>query len=254
MKTVEIFWTGGYDSTFRICQLSRMNVIIQPYYLSDKRQSEDNELGAIKIITDKLRNNKETKAVLMDIIYLSKDDRKKDESIKQAYKRLYKQDFMGSQYEWLGVFALEHKGIEMSIHKDDKSIELISKHGRLKTEKGDEGGYYVLDHENSEEDCVTVFGNLHFPLASYTKLEMKEEYEKMGLGDIIDDTWFCFSPINGKPCGKCNPCTYTIEEGMAYRFSPEALRRYRIRKTPPVRALRSVKATVTKMRKKGKSK
>lgn len=58
---------------------------------------------------------------------------------------------------------------------------------------------------------------------------MKDEYEKMKLSDIIDDTWFCFNPINGKPCGYCNPCKYTIEEGMSYRFSKEALKRYKKR-------------------------
>ena len=137
---------------------------------------------------------------------------------------------MGSQYEWLGVFALEHKGIEISIHKDDKAIELISKHGKLKKVTDDIGDYYIIDESSSSKDCITLFGNSHYPLADLTKLQMKEQYQALGLSDIIDDTWFCFTPINGKPCGRCNPCKYTIEEGMAYRFSKEALRRYYLHK------------------------
>ena len=236
LKKIEIFWTGGYDSTFRICQLSRKKVIIQPYYLSDKRKSETNELNAIKTVTNKLRNNKDTKAIIRDIIYVSMDERLSDKKVTDAFHNLLKQDFMGSQYEWLGIFALNHKGIEMSIHKDDKAIELISKHAKLKKIQDELGNYYVIDKDKSSKDCVTLFGNLHFPLAHYTKLQMKEEYEKMNLSDIIDDTWFCFTPIDGKPCGCCNPCKYTIEEGMSYRFSKDALKRYKRRKSILFRA------------------
>ena len=55
-KIVEIFWTGGFDSTFRIVQLSRCNVTIQPYYISDNRKSEKNELKAIEQITNILND------------------------------------------------------------------------------------------------------------------------------------------------------------------------------------------------------
>jgi len=249
-STIEIFWTGGYDSTFRMCQLARKDIIIQPYYLSDKRKSESNELNAIKTITNKLKNNKDTKAIINDIIYVSMDERLENKEITQAFNNLLKQDFMGSQYEWLAIFALKHKGIEMSIHKDDKAIELIAKHGKLKLESSDEGQYYVIDKKNSEKDCITLFGNFHFPLADYTKLEMKKEYEKMKLLEIINDTWFCFTPINDKPCGCCNPCIYTIEEGMAERFSEEALKRYKKHNTLLFKFLRKTKKNIKKIIKK----
>ena len=76
---------------------------------------------------------------------------------------------------------------------------------------------------------------------------MKEEYEKMKLSDIIDDTWFCFNPINGKPCGYCNPCKYTIEEGMSYRFSNEALKRYKKQKKILFRIVGKVKKIIKKI-------
>ena len=49
-KEFEVMWTGGFDSTFRICQLSRMDVVITPYYLCNNRPSEPNELNAINTI------------------------------------------------------------------------------------------------------------------------------------------------------------------------------------------------------------
>ena len=34
---VYVFWTGGYDSTFRICQLLvRYKTAVQPVYITDK--------------------------------------------------------------------------------------------------------------------------------------------------------------------------------------------------------------------------
>lgn len=238
---VSIFWTGGYDSTFRVCQLSRKNVIITPYYLSDNRASEQMELKAIDLIRDKLINNPNTIAAINPLQYVSKDSRKTDDRITQAFNKLLKQDFMGSQYEWLGVFALEHQGIELSIHKDDKAIALINKHGALKLQEDEYGTYYVVDTSKSSQELITLFGNQRFPLADYTKVQMKQEYISMGLADIIDDTWFCHTPIDEKPCGICNPCRYTIEEGMPERFSEEALMRYKRQNSAFYKCLRKTK-------------
>lgn len=39
-EVINVLWTGGYDSSFRIVQLSKNKVTIQPYYLSDNRKCE----------------------------------------------------------------------------------------------------------------------------------------------------------------------------------------------------------------------
>ena len=87
------------------------------------------EIKAINVIRDKLINNPNTIATLNPLKYVSKNERKNNDDITCVFNKILKQDFMGSQYEWLGVFALEHPGIELSIHKDDKAIALIQKHG-----------------------------------------------------------------------------------------------------------------------------
>ena len=56
---------------------------------------------------------------------------------------------------------------------------------------------------------------------------MKDFFVRHNYVDIMKTTWFCHSPINGKPCGKCNPCKGVVEEGMAERLDEEALERYR---------------------------
>lgn len=53
--------------------------------------------------------------------------------------------------------------------------------------------------------------------------------EKHGFDDIMEETWFCHTPTkDGKPCGMCNPCKYTREEGLGRRGpNPSLYRRTR---------------------------
>lgn len=230
-NTVEIFWTGGYDSTFRMLQLSMKPVMIQPYYCSDNRKSEQNELSAMAVITKLLSERPTTRAVMKPLIVIPAAERIVDERISSTWTRVRETDFFGTQYDWLARFATAHPGIELSVHKDDKAILLIEKYGKLKLMEDDMvGSYYILDQDNSSADMNTLFGNYRFPLAAYTKEQMKEEYMRENARNIMEETWFCYTPIHGKPCGKCNPCIYSIEEGMRERFPKEALMRYHIKK------------------------
>ncbi len=77
MKTYEIFWTGGFDSTLRVVQLSRYPIKIQPVFCkgvaADIRKSEFYELRAIKQISALLRTKPGVKAELLPlkIVYRS---------------------------------------------------------------------------------------------------------------------------------------------------------------------------------------
>lgn len=54
-KIYNALWTGGWDSTFRVIQLCRCCVIIQPIYIIDhSRISYTKELGSIGKITEGL--------------------------------------------------------------------------------------------------------------------------------------------------------------------------------------------------------
>ena len=220
--------------------------------MSDNRKSEKMELLAIKNIIEKIKTRKETICEILPLEIITKDQRVSDKKITDAFHRLLEKDYMGSQYEWLGWFATAHKGIELSIHEDDKAMELINRHGKLKPVCNElAGSYYIIDEENSSEDIRIIFGNFHFPLAKLTKLEMKEHYLQWNCKEIMNLTWFCFNPIKGKPCGLCNPCKYTIEEGMSERFTKSALLRYKL--MPIINVLktvhRKVKTIVNKSRK-----
>ncbi len=227
-QIVEIFWTGGFDSTFRVVQLSRMDITVQPYYLSDKRVAESYELNAIEKITQLINKHPDTKAEMLPTIYVSVEDRPEGQPhIAEAYKRIFEKNWLGNQYVWLADFAVHHPGIELSIEKGTNPVRLITKNGGFEKHSSEAIGDSYKVSKNTHEDYRTLFGNFGLPLLDYSKLDMKDFFMSHGYEDIMKLTWFCHSPINGKPCGKCNPCKGVVEEGMAERLDEEALRRYR---------------------------
>ena len=231
-KIVELLWTGGYDSTFRIVQLSKLPVVIKPYYLQDNRGiCEEKELQAINEISESLKNKPDTRCDLLDIEIVPIKDRTVDKDISAAYSKLQKQFNLGSQYEWLACFAKMHKGIEISLEKcESPSFRAFNKYIVLERINDPQiGEYLMVDENKSQKDTVILFKDYHFPIFEFTKLQMKDEYIRLGCEDIMNLTWFCFTPINGKPCGICNPCNITINEGLTWRFSESALKRNRFR-------------------------
>lgn len=224
---IEILWTGGWDSTFRIIMLSQKDVAIQPYYISDNRKSEQQELHAINNIIHKL-NELPMKATIKPLIYYKVSDLEKDPNIKLSYEELRKKIYFGTQYEWLAQFAKEHPNVELCIHKDDKALEVINTFGALTRIETNNGTTYILDKSKSDVYLCNIFGNFSFPIIEFTKLDMKKIIEGTQYESIMNQTWFCHKPYKGEPCGICNPCRYTIEEGMTYRFSKKALKRYKL--------------------------
>ncbi len=145
MEKYEIFWTGGFDSTFRVVQLSRYPISIQPVYCTgvatDIRKSERYELRAIKQITQLLREKKETKAEILPlkVVHSKKnppverdsefiyEELPKDHNVAVAFRKIYismmepRRDqlatgrgvmnavnldlYIDSQYQWLSAYA-----------------------------------------------------------------------------------------------------------------------------------------------------
>lgn len=232
-QLVEIFWTGGFDSSFRIVQLSRMPVVIQAYYLGDNRESEPNEINAMNRIMDVLKVRPETKCTFLPLVIYKKAQQKDfvGPEVTQAYKDILKNGYFGSQYDWLGRFAKGHAGIEMSIHKGGNAVNMIIDNGKmLEIEVPVIGKTFVADSSTTDPNVYMLFKDCSFPLAEWSKTEMREEYIRLGYKDVMDLTWFCYHPMDDGPCGLCSPCRQTIEEGLDARFPPKALKRRKHRK------------------------
>jgi hypothetical protein len=228
---VNILWTGGFDSSYRMIQLSKHDVTIQPYYVCDNRRSEKFELNAISAITADIQKHPDTICTILPLITFKVKDIEPDNETTDAFYRLQKHTAIGSQYDWLSRYAKSCSGLEICIEHTEigRAYNCIMKFGEVKKISNGTISYCIIDQEKSDRDLVKVFGVFRFPipLLELTKSEILQEYKKLGFSESINKTWFCHTPARNNPCGVCNPCKAVIEEGLTFRLSSRALARYK---------------------------
>ncbi|HDT14010.1 MAG TPA: hypothetical protein ENO03_06600, partial [Candidatus Aminicenantes bacterium] len=233
-QTYRVLWTGGLDSSFRMVQLSRHDVRVQPYYVSDDRESERFELEAIRRITDDIKAHPGTACTLLPLVVVKSREIEPDREITEAYHRLRTKFPIGSQFEWIARLTKSVDGLELCAEGEPhaRGTNCVKTLGRVRTVTDCPAPYAALDRESSDPDLLKVFGRLHFPLPLFeiTKLQELQLYKEWGFGSTIDKTWFCHSPVRGRPCGFCKPCAAAIHAGLDFRFGRSALFRYRFRK------------------------
>ncbi|WP_418500053.1 hypothetical protein, partial [Flagellimonas sp.] len=148
-----------------------------------------------------------------------------------AYKNLFSRGWLGSQYLYIASYCKQKKiiGMELSIERARHISRVrFTTIPCLENTEIDNRGNRVISN-GSDEDLLCLYGQFSFPILSLTKLDMLEESKKFGFTELLNMTWFCHQPIFGKPCGSCNPCMSTLEEGLAYRFSMLSLVNYRLK-------------------------
>jgi len=173
--TVNLLWTGGWDSTFRLLQLLIIeNKRVQPYYIIDfKRESTHAELRAMRQIqTEVFLKYPHTKELLLPTIFIKKSNIKQDPEITSAYHKLNETTHYGSQYDWLARFCKQFdiNNIEICVQKsenrdaDHRFLPLLQKIGDSKL--------YILNDDYINTPAHTLFRYYHFPLMSYAKVDM----------------------------------------------------------------------------------
>lgn len=141
---IEVLWTGGSDSTFRILQLSRLPIIIQPYYIPDGRGIQEIEISTIQKITELIRQKKESIAELRPIHIIPIDKKDIQPDIAKAYDNIREYHPLGAQYKHLATFAIDHPGIELSIHNE--AALFIQEYAKLQKIENDSIRGGVLYH------------------------------------------------------------------------------------------------------------
>ena len=222
-KLVNILWTGGLDSSFRVVELSMLDVIIQPWYILDTvRKSAKNELRAIQKISNIIDNHQKTKAKLLPIRIIHLEEISECKEITDSFNHLHYKYNIGHQYDLIARYAKQHNIVfEMSLEKSDRSkaMDCLNSEATLNLYKIDSYSVYKVVNNDSSEDVLNVFENIAFP-ASLWNMTKQDEIQwliKNGHKDTIKYTWFCHYPIFGLPCGHCNPCKDSIKEGLSFR-------------------------------------
>lgn len=230
---VQLFWTGGWDSTFRLCQLLICHgKKVQPHYLIDSgRKSVSFELEAQKRITDLLRHKFPSVNDLLFPTIVIKDSNLKNSSyISELYHKVCDITPFGSQYEWLANYCYSNKiiNLELSTEKVDghPRWEFFKKHMDPTLNLGLNN--FAVRQESNDDIIFEFFKYFMMPLFQTTRHDMVEISEKYDFYDILHMTWFCHTPIHGRACGLCNPCKDVIKYGFGYRIGHPGLTRNRV--------------------------
>lgn len=212
-----LFFTGGYDSTYRLCELVIVNKVkVQPIYISDKyidneenkktrrknhvyeKQSQDKIIEKIK---DKFPHTKELIEPTILVKSIEYDDEIKKAMIKMKEKKYVRRS--KCQYGAMAQYCKNtNKKIELCAeiggHFEKKLGKYVTK----------EGENYIFDINKNND--LMVFENFYLPLIKMTKHDMLQEAKTQDFDTILNNTWSCWYPKNGKHCGKCIMCRERI--------------------------------------------
>lgn len=218
---VNLLWTGGWDSTFRLLQLLLVHrVEVAPYYLKDPtRASTDIELKTMAGIIGVLHARyPHTRELLQPLHVAEVSKLPTNPEFATALAEVRRRNYIGSQYVWLPAFCRQHgiDDMEIGVHVDDRVQSVLR---TMVTEFDHPAGFRSVrvDPKHADTPEYRLFGSFSFPLFLIDKVEISRQANGSDWGDIMEMTWFCHTPVRGKPCGTCGPCVYTIQEGLARR-------------------------------------
>lgn len=225
---VRIFWTGGWDSTFRVLYATLVDGRrVDPHYIIDTgRRSSLDELRAISKVRDSLRiYNKHAYERVSSLQITSGNEIPEDMEITNSWKRLRCRMDIARQYDWLARYAKSKNLTDLELCAvRDGHLYLFLKENVERTAFGS----YRLKRGVAGDDGGEVFARVEFPTFEYTKAQMKDIAKEQGFLKILEQSWFCHEPIHGRPCGMCNPCVTAVETGMEYRLTRTALFRHHL--------------------------
>lgn len=216
VNVINTLWTGGWDSTFRVLYATIIEKkTLKPHYIIDvHRKSSLRELQAISEVRALLeRTHPEAAPRLLELELKLITEIKDNEEITSAYRRLTRKAPLGGQYDWLARYAYHAaiQNLELSVHIDDKAYYFL----REKVCKNANQVWVLKSEVIGDENIFKFFS---FPMLELSKTDMRIAAQENGFIHILERSWFCHQPKNGKPCGVCNPCIYSMQEGMRYRF------------------------------------
>jgi hypothetical protein len=219
-----LYWTGGFDSTFRLCEsLINEDKIVQPLYVSLvldndciseetctklwlRRNRKEEKTAMDNIIKKIIKKFPQVKNRLKEIILI--DNHIKDDEFNLGFEKLFYNNNLWPrkrkihQYLFLSKYAFYHKinidlGV-LGIHNNSKLAKYLKKNLVKKNNN------YIIENKNHP------MGYLNFPLFGRTKEELLDKAKIYNYDDILKLTWSCWFPIDGKPCGKCPMCKERI--------------------------------------------
>ena len=216
---VQLLWTGGWDSCFRLIHLMHHSAaVVQPWYIIDEmRSSIGNEVRAMGAIRQALVERDASYAGrILPTRFVSRDQVEPDADVVAQFRRLAAHTRTGTQYGYLARFARQYGlTLELSMHDKDHGLgKVVYPH----TEPVETPYGVVRRVKDDAPAYLDILRPYVFPVFGLSKLEMGNEAKESGYAPLLDLTWFCHTPRNGQPCGRCRPCQQVIHGRMHRRM------------------------------------
>jgi hypothetical protein len=215
-RCVNLFWTGGYDSTFRLLQIIIIEKkCVNPIYLNFnsldgsgfRRQNVRFELETMYMIINELyRLGYGGQIMPLTII----TEVKLSSTVIRSCSMLFNKGYLRrpvSQYAHMVQLSLDlNKIVEECAEKSEHSTSYKMLNGKLNDDK-------MLCLDKAVGTPLYVIRNIRFPIIDLTKKDMLKIAKKHNFAYILKWTKSCWWPYSdGTPCRKCLMCRTRKEE------------------------------------------
>ena len=213
--TCFIFFTGGYDSTYRLCEaaiIEKKNVV--PIYINDpdidnekgkrvKRRNNAQEITSQKKIIDKIKTKfPEAKKRIKNIVVYNEVPL--DQDTKDQMKIIKDHSYVRRATCQYGAMAQITKNIKTPVEV------CAEKGGHFEKKLKNKLMPNVMALDVARHTELRLFKDFRLPLFNMTKEDMLKKSHAHGFDDILMNSWSCWYPKKGKPCGRCIMCKERI--------------------------------------------
>lgn len=215
-RCVNLFWTGGYDSTFRLLQIVIIEKkCVNPIYLNFngldgygyRRRNVNFELLTMNRIINELINLGYGSQIMpLKIINRTTLSKNVIDSCQVLYNNGYLKRPI-SQYAYMIQVSLDYNTIiEECAEKSDYATSYNMLRDKLNDDK-------LLIIDKVINTPLYVIRNLRFPIIDLTKKDMLDIAKKHNFDYILKWTKSCWWPnANGIPCRRCIMCINRQQE------------------------------------------
>jgi hypothetical protein len=221
-KTKYVFWTGGFDSTAVLVRnLLLDNSYVRPIYISDpfvdntgdkyRRKNVDFERKTMQAIVKQIK--RQFPAESGKLLPIWEIERVTYGSfVKENMLELYKNGYSSRPVRQYGAMAqVCHQNniiAELGIIDDRTDAKSLWRTLYPRVNGYTTPGCGISDSKS--EPYFSVYRYFRFPLLHKSKREVLNEAHQFGYANILQMTWSCWYPVNGKPCGQCKMCQARI--------------------------------------------
>ncbi len=247
-----VLWTSGWDSTYLVVDLVDRGHIVQPWYVAlsvDYRPSEKTELARMRQIKTMIEERGYPGEVRPLRLVQKSSLPHRPDLLEAAATVRREHGTFPRQYAFLAALAdVLETPLEIGVHKGDNT------HGRLDEQvKRDPATGEFFFPPDGDPDLLRIFRRMSFPIFGVDKHQMGADARARGFGDIMETTWFCSTPLFGRPCGHCVTCLATQRQGMGERVGKPTRLKYlghrlvwfKTRNRPEVLRLRAYRLAVS---------